>query len=86
MLRMESQELGIRKRISEEVARSELETMERDARFALFCCNQKFKIAVWEHQRQAREAVSQAVQESFNSYDVVIMLDIQGLQDRYEGR
>ena len=67
ILRMESQELGISNRISEEVARSELETMERDARFALFCYDQKFKIAVWEHQRQAREAVNQAVQDSFDS-------------------
>ena len=86
ILRMESQELGISNRISEDVARSELETMERDARCALFCYDQKFKIAVWEHQRQAREAVSQAVQESFDSYDVVMMLDIQGTQNRYEGR
>ena len=68
------------------MARSELEIMERDARVALVYHDQKFKIGVWEHQRQAREAVSQAVQESFDSYDVVMMPDIQGIQNRYEGR
>ena len=41
--------------------------------------DQKFKIAVWEHQRQAREAVNQASAENpSDSYDVVMMLDIQG--------
>ena len=36
ILRMESQELSIRNRIYEDVARIELEAMESDARCALF--------------------------------------------------
>ena len=68
------------------MARSERETMERDARFALFHNDQKFKIAVWEHQRQAREAANQAVRESSENCDVVMMLEIQGTQNRYEGQ
>ena len=42
-LRMESRELSMGNRISEDVARSELEAMERDARFSLFfkICNPK---------------------------------------------
>ena len=44
--RMECQEFCIRNIISEERARSELEAMERDARLALHCQDQLFKIAV----------------------------------------
>ena len=52
------------RRVSEELTRSELESMERDDEFASFCPDQQFRIAVHEHQRQAREAVNQAVRES----------------------
>ena len=45
LLRVESQEFSIRTRISEEAARSELESLERDARFALFYQDQQFRIA-----------------------------------------
>ena len=61
LLRVDSQELRIRNRISEDTARSELEAMERDGRYALFYQDQQFKIAVREYQRQARDAVNLAV-------------------------
>ena len=83
---MDSQELSIRNSISADVARSELEAMERDARYALFYQDQQFKIAVWEYLRQARDAVSQAVKESSTNYEVVMMREFQGIQNRYEGR
>ena len=38
---MEPQELSIRNRIPEEMARSELEAMDRDARYALLYQDQK---------------------------------------------
>ena len=60
--------------------------MERDARFALFYQDQQFKIAVREHQRQAREAVNQALRESSDNYEVMMMQEFQGIQNRYEGR
>ena len=69
---MESRERSIRHRISEELARSELETMETDARFA------SFNIAVREYQRQSRDAVNQVVQESSESYEVLMMLEKEG--------
>ena len=52
--RMESQEVCIRNTISEELARSEIEAMERDARLALFYQDQQFNIAVREHRQQGR--------------------------------
>ena len=65
--------LRIRNRISEDVARSELEAMERDARYALFCQDQWFKIALWDYQRQARDAVNHAVRESSGNYEVTMI-------------
>ena len=53
-LSMESQELRIRNRNSEEMARIELEAMERDARCAYSIQINNFKIAVRENQRQKR--------------------------------
>ena len=47
--------------------------------------NQQSKIAVGGYQRQARDAVNQAVKESSENYDVM-MQDLQGIQNRYEGR
>ena len=73
-LRMESQELSIRNRISEDMARSELEVMERDARCALFFQDQQFKIAVRQYQRQLRDAVNQAVRESSENYEVMMII------------
>ena len=49
------------------LARSELEAMERDARYALSYQHHQFQIEVPEDRRQARDAVSQAVQESSES-------------------
>ena len=85
-LRIESQELSIRRIMSEEVARSELEQMERDARYALFGQHHELQIAVREYQRQAIQAVSQAVHELSESYEAMMMQEFQGIQDRYEGR
>ena len=65
---------------------SELEAIETDARYALFCHNQQFQIAVREYQGQARDAVNQSVQESSDTDEVVIMQEIQSVQNRYEGR
>ena len=46
-----------RNRISEEMARSELEAMEKNSSFRVICWqNQQFQIAVREYQRQARDA------------------------------
>ena len=81
ILRMESQDI-----ISVEMARSELEPLERDARYALSYQDQPLKIAVREYERQARDAVSQAVRESSESYEVMMMQEIQGVLNRYEGR
>ena len=64
-LRMECQELSVRNRIAEDLARSELDNMERDARFfRFFFHNKQLKVAVREYRRQARDAVNQAVRES----------------------
>ena len=71
---------------SEELARSELEALDQLARSALFLQNHQFQIAVREYQQQARDADSQAVQESSESYKVVMMQEIQGIPNRYEGR
>ena len=67
-------------------ARSELEAMEKDARYALFYRDHQFQIAVREDQRQTRDVVSQTVQESPESYEVLMMQESQGVQNRYEGR
>ena len=66
---MESRELSNRNSISEELARCELEAMERDARP--------------RNQRQARDAVNQAVQESSASYGVLMTQEV---QNRFAGR
>ena len=76
-LTMESQELSIRRIMSEEVAGSELEQMERD---------HEFQIAVREYQRRAIDAFSQAVHQLSESYEAMMMQEFQGIQDRYEGR
>ena len=83
---METQEFGIRNRISEKVARSDLGSMERDARFALFFQDQQFTIAVHEHHRQARDAVNQAVSEFSENYKVVMMQKISRYSASLEGR
>ena len=79
--RVESQELSTRNRISEEVARSELQAMEEDTRNACFHQDQPFRIAVREYQRQARGAVNHAVQASSESYEVLMMQKVQGVDE-----
>ena len=69
---MESHETSIRNIISEETACSELEAMQ----------DQQFRIAVHEHQRQAREAMNQAVRESSENYEVMMTHEFQCIQNR----
>ena len=70
----------------EELARGELEVMERDARCAFFYQDQLSKIAVRAYQRQARDAVNQAVRifRKLRSYDDATVF--KGIQNRFEGR
>ena len=68
------------------MARSEIEAMERDALYALFFEYKQFKIADREYQRQARDAVNQAESESSENYKEMMMQQLQGVQNRYEGR
>ena len=84
-LRMEVRELNTRNRMSEEMARSEHEAMEKDARCALFHQKKHFQSAVREYQRQATDAANRAVQESSESCEVLMIQEIQGVQNRYEG-
>ena len=60
--------------------------MDKDAPCALFHQNQKFQTAVRECQRKTRDAVNQAVQESSESYEVLMMQEIQSIQNRHNGR
>ena len=60
--------------------------MERDDRYALFYQNHLFQIKVREFRRDARDAVSQAVQESSKNFEVQMTQEILGGQNRYEGR
>ena len=83
---MESQEPSIRNRISEDVARSELQAMERDPLHALLNQDQKFKIVVGEYQRHARDVVNQFVKESSDKSEVTMMQAFRSIQNRYEGR
>ena len=83
---MVSQELNIRNRFPEDVACSDLEEMVRDDRYELLYQDQQFKIAVREYQRQERDAFNQAVTESSENFEVMVMQEFQGIQNRYEGR
>ena len=56
--------------------------MERNARLALFYQDQLFEIAVREHQRQARDAVNQALSESSEHYEVMMMQESRCIQNR----
>ena len=60
--------------------------MEGDAGYAFFYQDQQFRIAAHEQQREARDAVNQAVAESSESLEVTMMQELQGVQNRYEGR
>ena len=78
LLRMEAQEIAERHKISEEMARAELESMQREARHAFFRQNHQFQ----EHQRHAREAFCRAVRESSENYEFMMVQELQSLQER----
>ena len=61
---------------------AQLEAMERNARLAPFYQDQLFEIAVREHQRQAREAVNQALSEPSGHYEVMMMQEFRCIQNR----
>ena len=61
---------------------AQLEAMERNARLAPFYQDQLFEIAVREHQRQAREAVNQALSEPSEHYEVMMMQEFRCIQNR----
>ena len=87
MTTLSSERLSIGNRISEYVARSELEAMERDARFSFFYqrLGNSESQSVKTKDRQ-EEAVNQALRESSANFEVVVMQEFQSLQNRYEGR
>ena len=61
---------------------AQLEAMERNARLAPFYQDQLFEIAVREHQRQAREAVTQALSEPAGHCEVMMMQEFRCIQNR----
>ena len=63
-----------RSAFSDALARSELVAMERDARHAFFCQTHDF-LNCRENQRRARMAVNQAVQETSECYEVLMMTE-----------
>ena len=64
VLRMDAQDLSVRNRTSEGIARNELGSVEQDVPCALFSQKHRFHVAVQVYQQQAREAISCAVQAS----------------------
>ena len=60
--------------------------MERDVCYAFFFQDQHFKIAGREYQREARDAVNQAVRESLENYEVTVMQEFQSIQNQYEAK
>ena len=56
-----------------------------DLRYSIYQ-DQQFKIAVREHQRQGTEAVTQAVRQSSDNDEDLMMQEFQSIQNRYEGR
>ena len=55
--------------------------MEKYARYALLHQDQRFKIAVREYQRPARDAVNQAERSSENNEGTMFQ-EVQGVQNR----
>ena len=80
---IQTQELGVQKRISEETARNELKAMERDARYAISHQNLQSQLAVRECQRRARDAVDQ---ESSDNYESMVEQGVQMIQNQHERR
>ena len=83
--RIEGQEVCFGDRICGEMARSEIESLEK-GRHALCHKNHQLRDAVEDHQRQAREALSQAVRESSENCESMMVQEIQNLQDQQEGQ
>ena len=77
LLRTESEGLSIRSSIKEEASRNKIMTMELGKRFAVFLQPQKLQAAVTEHHVRAINAVHEALQESFERYQVSMLQDIQ---------
>ena len=75
ILRIEAQELTVRKRIFEDMAKNALESIECEARHAL-----------WELQRQARAAVCRALRDSSENHELMMVQDFQGLHERHDGQ
>ena len=86
VVRKEAQESSAQTRISEKVARGELHTLERNVCYALLDQNQQFQATVREHQRRARDAAHQPVQESSVNHESIFIQGIQTAQGRYEER
>ena len=82
---MDAQQFKTKNRVSEELARNYLEAVERDARSVLFRQNQTCQIAAREYQIRARDTVNQAVQESSQRYEVMMLEELQAVRNRYEG-
>ena len=66
ILRIETRDMCTKKRISEQVAPIEIDTMERDA-----------QIEAREFESQALDAVNQAVHESSGIYEAAILRELQ---------
>ena len=84
--RMEAQELNVRRRISEGVARSKLGCLEREARHALFNQKHQLRVAVEKHQGQAREVSSHAERALNENSKPMMIQELQNLQDRHVGQ
>ena len=78
--------MGIQRQCTEHAARREIESMKRDARFALLHQNQQFQIAVQENPLRASEAVRQDVQEPPERYQVMMVQEIHAVRTWYERR
>ena len=69
-------ELGRGNRKTRTLAQNKLSAMELNARLASSHQNQQFQHAVREHQRRARDAVSQTVLESSVRLEVTLSLEL----------
>ena len=79
--RMESQELSIRNGISEELARSEFPSYGKRRLLCVVLSRSAVQSRSPRIQRQAGDAVNQAVREASEKYE-----EIHGIQTRNEGR
>ena len=78
--KIEVNELRRASRITRRVAHTEKSAMEQNTRLALFHQNEQFQLAVREHQRRARDAVSQAVLDSSDRLEVTLSLELRQAQ------